>query len=681
MKRIHFCLLFLILSTSSGICGPLPSYSLDSWEVKKIQLPFDLWIEASESWNLTFTGSQTWFPAEGLLARIPGFGDFSGKETLSVLLDGGLLGGGRHELEVGIELKGAQGILGLSQSKDYWVMPLNTKVASLKRKDGTISSLPNYQWSVVGEDDDILLADKPVVFKEKEEIVAGLTLGGSSASRKNLNFRPAEISLEAGKEGEVALILPGPQPPGELIFKAPSYLLLSSFWSLEGRQLELEHCPERDMWFLSLPPLEQTMNVLQGKLQATLPTAKHVELAAYYGTEKAVLPVFLQKGWFGQDFLTSLEITEEGEARAGIPFLLPDGTIRSTDRRGRLIFTSQTFGPILRVNDPRELIWMGPYTGVRKEIKKTDGPLPNYLVPVFTWNGNFSWRLIGKLEDMFIDTEGSSDIIRGRVGSFQLAGRADMLQLSLAPYEFSKQGWYWSEDHHKRLISWQEKGWGLELGLPKREFEKPYFAFRFLQKGWNIRVSTEDVALSYDAERWRMGGSLNKRLLWVKLKKAGLRLEMDRKEAKLIYRSSRYGKWQLSYKKEQSLYLRGKQGPWEIFLAKENRGWQGGIRLNTVYFCDPWQIALKGAYRVGSNLVLAELGYTLGLNVSDLWSLYLKNTFQYTTSLAAGNKTQDYHYELGVVFRPSSYGMAQIGWAKGEGLVWKLGVALPLIQE
>ncbi len=672
MKKIFVCLLFVILSTAAGSCGPAPIFLLEPWELKHVELPFDLWLEATGQWDLTFSGGE-------IQAVFSGQGDFQGRKTLSACFDGGVLGGGKFAIDVSIVLQGAQGILGLPLADKYWVMPLNTEKVALREEDGTSRPLANYEWQVLKAAETVTLAAAAL---KKPQVNKAAAASGAEAPEfgKVFRFRPAGLSLAPGELREIDVVFSGPRAAAKLFFAVPDGYYLSPAWSLGGRQLELEHCPARDQWFLSLPALGPGENVLRGSLQAAFPAETAAELAAFFKGEKAVLSLNSKKGWLGQDFLTSVKLVEAGKPAPGIPGLLPDGRTRSTDEKGRLVFPSDAFGPLLPGNDPKQLIWLGGALGTEREIK-AEKTGPNYLLPIFMWDGGFSWRLLGSLKDVFFDTGRDGGSIRLRAGSLQLTGGRDVFKLSSAPAEYRHQDWYWREDHLRRLISLQKEDWRWELSLPKKQPEKPSFALHLEKRGLAAQVGSEDVELSWGTKRWRLGVRLKKRQAWAAFRRGALRLEIERGKIKARWQSPRLGRWQLSYNRQKMFHLKGGQGPWEVFAAREKGRWQAGFRFaDAVYSTPPWHISLQGAVFTDRGLTLAEAGLGVGYRIADFWDLYLKNTWQLTAPAASG-ATLNHAYELGLVFRPASFGAAQLAWAKKGGLVLRLGVALPIIEK
>ncbi|NLJ80752.1 MAG: hypothetical protein GX335_06995 [Firmicutes bacterium] len=689
MRLAGFVFLLLILGVSSCAGQPLFTFTLAPGEVKNAVLDFEYWIEASEDWILSFrcaSGLNLFGKEEDPLpaAAFKGKGPAQARQSLKVVLDSAKFNLGSQKAEIAIELNGAQGILGLSSQGNYWIMPLNSEDVCVGRASGDEVCLEDYQWFLLSGDDRVIWGDRRINVGngslQAEKMRPG-TKGGDS----RLSWSPSSLLLDAGEKVSLSLQLPGPAPAQRLVFSKPEDLLLSSIWVLEGYCLKIENEPGATSLVLAIPPLTAKQNQLRGSIQALLPqNSGPSKVLATYGKEEALLKVFRSKGWFDRPSLEQIEICDEQGALGAVPCLLPGGIIRYTNQEGELSFYGERFGPLFVPSSRDGLVWISPGTGglLHKFLLTEEAELeiPDFVFPVLILDPDFSWRLTAKSGSWFLNADPKKQVLRGQIGPIRVRAEEGQFHFWSGLNQPLNWGeWLWAENQREKAGTWQKGSWSVGVAFPRETGKNPTFRLEHRRGGYRVKLSPSDLEFSYGTGDWSLGAGLKERLLWVNLDKEKFRLELKKESLQLDYGTVSRGRWLFRSHMQRPFYLQYRRGAREFYLGKDREdGWRAGFGWDAFYANGSWQGVLKNSWWVGGGLVLGEIAHTLKYELSDYWAIYARNTLQLSSPWNKGAVFSSQH-ELGLLCQPSAYWFNQLGWNNKSGLVWRIGLAWPLI--
>ncbi len=182
-------------------------------------------------------------------------------------------------------------------------------------------------------------------------------------------------------------------------------------------------------------------------------------------------------------------------------------------------------------------MWVGGAAGRNRAPPSfpTRPPRPpsQFILPVFVWDQDFTWRLIAKREEWLLDLSGKHSQVLGKVGPLLLTAADGRMTVAnqLNHYQDSQGGWRWWKGFSRTGGAWSGATWGFTFEIPRGR--KPYFSLQYAGAGVRARVSADDAVLSLERGKLNFGFRWKTKGLWVRALDQSWRLDVERDRLKL----------------------------------------------------------------------------------------------------------------------------------------------------
>ncbi|NLL42167.1 MAG: hypothetical protein GX251_02360 [Firmicutes bacterium] len=644
-----------------------------------VEQQIELWIEASDLWQLSakaatglkFFDLDGQAVTEGLLTL--GRGSRWDAYILEVSFDLELLGEGRHELDLELELQGAQGILGLPLAQETWILPLNNWEVEVQRGLETYT-LSSGQWFLLEPKDRVLHAGQEVMLLGEKIEAAALQVRGGDP---DFWWDPSPLHLSAAEYGIVSLKLRGPSPGGKVILCTNNYLHIGSSWTLNGQPVQAATDPDGSLT-VELPPLAAGVHTLSGAVQALLPAfERQGEIWAQWQGRKAYRTVYIERGWFDQGRVQVIQ------ADTSSPLLLPDGRMQRVGGGGEIAVERSGLDVVIPLDSPAQPIWTGlPLAeSVVWKIEAPEGEEPDFIMPVLIWDQGFSWRLVTRSGQWFLDTSaaGQKFLLEGALGllSLERGSQGEInARLAAGPQGQSDGPWTWREETDFRYGSYKQRDWTWTIAIPRSFGRPPALSVEYSGKRVGFQIAPREIALRFSNSAWAWGVRFKSRTLWAEIRQPKLRLEMRPGRVELACKAREQGDLRLTLEPE-SVEVNYRSQPWEAYYKFAQGKPEGGIRYKHPAAHGQVLSVTLGALQVKNGLLLGELAAELGYELSTWCTLYLEGGLAATFSLEKELTHVDFRYGGGVIVRPLPQLAAAAGWNNKEKWHFKAGVVLP----
>lgn len=641
----------------------------------------DLWIETDGPWYLwaetedclRFSNEEGQFVPVGQLASGVGPGESS--HHFDYCFDVSLLEIGPTKIDMQVSLEGAQGVLGLPVSTQYWILPLDSdQVRVLREEDGYLGVSAS-EWFLLSEGDRVFYGVKEILKKSAKVESAQVH---AQKTQIDLWWDSNPRRLEPGAWGTVRLILCGPSPGGELILGANSNLHLGDIWVLGGKSLDT--VPVEDGVVLSLPALGPGKHELKGSVQALLPLpGGGGEIWAWWQGRKAWRMLEIDRSWFDHDGLQTIPVNTTS------PFVLPNGAIRHQHGKGEVTVQDGVLDVLIPLDHPKEPIWTGlpllestTWSPKGKEVRPSD-----FFLPIFLWDDGFSWRLLAKSGPWFLDATGERQI-------FSVQGKSRSVEVSLdregktfrvssnPPTSLAKGSWRWQETSLYRKGTYHQGRWLWSLEVPRAQGELPTLAARYSGERFSLETDFQDLSLRCATETWSWGARLKPGILWLDLQEPPLRLVVERGRVKLDYRPQERRQLKLEWDAERLRFDLVAE-PWEAYFTAHHKDSTYGVRYRRAGAKGPWLAATKAGVELKNHTFLAETQNQLGYVLGSSCTLYVEGTANASFNSQEGRRQTNFRYGAGLIAHPLPQVVALVGWDNEQQWHLKFGVALPFV--
>ncbi len=659
--------LLLVLFCSSACTGGCPVISrvLQPFEgTVSLAQHFDLWVDSPDRWRLYFA-----YPA-GVTANGPLWeGQGAGYESRLVdfEIDPALLGAGLHHLKLRISMDGAQSVLGLPCADQYWILPLNGAHVRIVNERGQQFEITNEEWVLLEEGVEVFfngsrLQRQPAQTRSRLTAVDG-----------GLHWVTRELHLEAGEEAEVVLALTGPMPAGKLEIVSGLNLVVGGRWHLGGQVLIVEESQSNRI-ILSLPALGPGEHRLRGSTKALLPTAADESfIEAYAWGQQAVLKVHIERDWFDFSHLHFLDI--QGDAPFSHPLLMPDGSLRYPGKGRTLAVRSNRLTAVIPIAFPSHPVWVGvPLSENLIPLSQSAVARSQFVLPVFVWDGDFSWRLIASRKDWLVDLSAANSRLFGKLGPLFLKaadGRASVVN-QLNYYEGSN-GWRWWRGYSGTGGAWLSDIWALTFEIPPGR--NPSFSLQYARDGFLAKISSDDALLSFENGGLNYGLRWKTRGFWVRALNGAWRLDLNPNRLKFqasgqlfnySLRTSLGQKWELRLNSERTeFYVRSRQ-------------WQGeelGVRFRIPQAAGARRALTTAAAQIKNGTLLFELEHHEGRQFSSSLVFYVRGSVR-----GAGEEVR-FNSGAGLIYTPVPQLFGNLDWDHELGWRWRAGAVIPFVQD
>ncbi|NMB01377.1 MAG: hypothetical protein GX971_07675 [Firmicutes bacterium] len=640
------------------------------------QQNLDLWVAAEGKWFLFAKGPPGvhFVDVDGVLTSAgvlcSGEGWYQGPHQLETHFDLSLLEMGKDKVELEIKLEGAQGILGLPFTSDYWILPLNNSEVYVQRDGIEHLPLTSGEWFLLEAGDLLFSGEEQVLFQGQ---VAPLQLLQSGLLDGSFWWDPPGLSLEAGDEAVVRVKLQGPQKAGNLVLHAGKHVELGTKWSLNGNKLTVISDSGHGL-VLQVPHLSPGVHELTGTLIALLPPKRgeSVVTALWQGRE-AQLPIHIDRSWFDFDSLHYLQIDVE---RGSASLIMPSGNLRSVRGKPVISLPNDGLNLVIPVDHPEKPLWIGfpvAESIVREiEASQPQNASPDFFMPVFLWDQGFSWRLVTASQNWFLDATAERQLLRGKLGTVQVEAAPSGIFLS-KHFESVRQdeAWHWQETIESHQGTWRSGPWLCNIDVPKEDGKVPGMAVSYRGENWFVSFTPTDVVLKYADRDWVLGTRLSSRSVWLSWDQV-FRLEFTPQRLSFSYQYGEGRTINLRSKGKQGFRLHLTHGPWEAYLGHSVNESSLGLRFKHAQSQERWLSLSKLACEAKNQTLLLELNQQLGYRLTSWCTLYVEGSLGVSRYL-------DLNYGAGVILTPLPQVIATVGWHSDLGWQTKVGVAVPFV--
>ena len=682
MRRLIFVLLLLLVLVRPCLsAGPNIEYMAEEIAGPAVlQLPLELWIEASGQWQLTgqaadglaFLDQDGSALGEGIL--LSGRGPIQETHMLVVYFDLELLGEGSHELHLQLVLQGAQGVLALPLHQDTWLLPLNNHGVQVQR-DSETYCLASGEWFLTRQGDR--------VFQDGRELRifgAGVEAAGAMAERSDPDFRWGTVpfSLAAGDRSTVTLRFNGPSLGEEMVLNTNSNMLLSEFWTINGQPLEAVEGTKGGL-IVRLPPLPPGEHELAGSVQALLPVSGgQGEIRAIWRGREIFRTVDIERSWFDHGGTQSIRV------KTTSPLLLPNGRVQRVGGEGSVAVEKGRLNAVIPLENPAEPIWTGLPLGesVLWNPQPLEDAAADWFLPVLIWDRGLHWRLVTKSGPWFTDCspERQRFFLEGTHGTLTIENSsAGPISASFAAGQKgqSEGPWHWREEADLRYGSYRQGNWLWTVAIPRKSGLQPFLTAAYSGEKLGLHITPEDIAFRISNPAWAWGAAVKSGTLWVEKLQPGIQLEMSSGRLEL-----RYGQdaMNLRLKLEPGeLEVEYRDRPWEAYLRLKEGRPEAGVRFRQGFAQGQIRSVAAGALQIKNGLLLWEAAGEIGYELAPWCTAYLEGSLAVSNSWRERVSTVDFLYGGGVVFKPLPQLVAAAGWNNKEDWHFKAGVVLPLV--
>jgi hypothetical protein len=640
----------------------------------------DLWIDAQGPWSLkaltplgmAFLTQDEEITNEGVLTS--GMASVETALELQTHFNLGLLGEGVHTLPMQVILEGAQGVLGLSISADYWIMPLNSDQTWVEREGVQPLLLASGQWFLLQEGDLLYHGEQGICLPSSVFNVMELP----DYQEPTAIWWESPPHLEAGDRAMVNLCLRGPSSASELILVSDPHLQIDSPWLLNGQELRGQP-GANGRYLVQLPSLGSGSHELQGTVLAFLPPDRDpVIIRACWRGVEAVLPIVIGRSWFDYDGMQRIQVDTDAA------LLLPSGRVRSGSG-GHVLVEDEGLNVVLPLANPTAPFWVG--TKVAESVlwssKGIGADGEGFVLPIFLWDQGLSWRLVAKAGQVLLDATGQRQLFRGQFGSASLEiGPKGMVFASASPSPEQKDGWRWLETMELHKGTYHQGPWLWSLEIPRDASHLPSLGVQYRGERVGFRLTPGDVQLRLSYENWAWGARASTRTLWLETIQPHLRGELNPQGLSFQYRAGENKGVKLDWKVENTLEFRLEWAPWEAYLrtgfAADS---EAGLRYKQAFSRGRWLSLTKAAIQAKNELLLMETGGHLGYVLAPCCTLYVGGTCSATMRRGPDRPLMDLRYEAGLLFHPLPQLLASLSWSTDKGWQVKGGIAIPIMSR
>lgn len=667
---MRFCLIafLLLFSFSCQAQKPIITFSHATFQdVLSTSQHFELWTIGQGKWELKFQ------PPKGLTINTSnwngqGFGGGYKSFVLDLMFDLKDSKPGFCTYEMEVELKGAQGVLGLPLQNKDWILALNSCDVVVLRKGEQLQLLAS-EWFELRDGDEVFLNGKHLHTQENQAVEGVAVASRSTPTNRVWWDLPGE--LEAGETLQAVLRLEGSFPSGELIVSSESPLSILSQWRLDPGGLLIQGRFQGDDLILTLPPLSSEQHTLTGTFLALLPTAggQDTKVSAYYKGLQTSASLRITRNWFDFDHDQTLKLRGESE------LILPSGTRRRVRDETSLKVQTKGLEPVLVLNKLEQPIWLGTPLGETEEVSLPQGSgYKQYFIPVLLYDQGLKWRLVSKSGPVYVDLDQNKQLVHLQFNSVQILGTEEKLELWYEQGQREQMGeWLWWDSYEKWLGMWQRNGWSSSLELPKRNNSDPTWAVGYANKRTLFRVdSTKNIFLNHSTDYFTWGFQLRARSLWIENATKSHRIELKPGVVKLSHQGVNGLRSTLQIQStEWSLDIQ-EQG-WDAYL--NDKGW--GFRSKLPSSNGKLQQLTLVSLKANNNLILGEIEKRIGYTITAQCTPYLTTSLGSSIQLNPAEAMFHFDYELGVVYQPAPQLLTQVSWGKSSKWQIKFGFVLP----
>lgn len=665
----------IVLFCSAACIGerPVISHAFQSFEqTAAFTQRFDLWVDGPDRWQLSFI-----CPAGLTLDYQVWEGKGGGYESqvAEFEVNLGTLGIGRHCLEMEILMEGAQAVLGLPCAGEYWILPLNRPNVQIVKKEGQHIELTSEEWVLVESGMEVFFNGTRL---EQKESKTASGFAGPNKAGGALRWVTQGLSLEAGEEREVILVLTGPFPAGELALFSGVDLALGNRWSLGNQLLTTKESQSNQTAILSLPALGPGDHRLRGFVRALLPAAANESfLRASLLGQEAVLALSIQRGWFDLSHVHFIEFEPENSVTTQ-PFLLPDGTLRYLGPNGRITVQSESLAAVIPLADPGHPLWVGvPLTESQIMLPQSGADTSQFILPVLVWDQDLSWRLIAKRDDWLVDLSAHHRQVLGKIGPLLL--KATDGRVSLAHnlnYYGQANGWRWWEGPCGTGGAWRGESWSCTLEIPRKPHQGPYYSLQYEKEGVLARISRDDAVLSLKNGKLNCGVRWKTKGMWVQALSGVWRLDLSPSGIKFQVADGSLLNWSLQASPGQRWVFRLNSDRGEIYARGQGRqGGEWGVRFRMPAAAGARHALTTVAAQIKNRTPLFEIAHREGCRFSPRLALYVRGSVR-----GAGGDVR-FNCGAGLVYTPVPQLTSNLDWDREQGWRFRAGVVIPFVRN
>lgn len=412
-----------------------------------------------------------------------------------------------YRLPFSIEMSTGAGLLVFPINDQIWLLALNSEQFYVEQHNNR-EQLPADKWQkyVLGEERVEIYHNDILLWPETDVMATSFGSYLERRSSTELYWQPAAIKTSIGTVIEVNLNLAIDNQQYVLLQFSGGLVPQFDLWTLDNHPIEVSAVKQG--YIIRIPDLiTKEQHTISGPVTASFANGEQQWIKAVRDKHQAVLPIEIERGWFGNSSKVVICAVADGKPAANYSFLLPDGDIARTDAHGRLVFVGEAgLKRIVSSNISNVVKWFD--SGINEtryvyvDVSGTVAEKSLATVDLIYNSGlNLEFTLHSPQLEVLL---GQKLTMRGRLQGLAFGGSIDRegtaWYVQTKPYflsqSFRKDGWMWSQSGSNWQANYSANNHKFSVEIRNNLRQKPELkamSLTNMDPWWNIRFTDKEI--------------------------------------------------------------------------------------------------------------------------------------------------------------------------------------------